>query len=279
LNLSHLADSNYYFYLELLRFIELAAAKKNYDFFLPSHPYDAFDTIDDLESRYILTLQSRQVAGVITLALNSTDPRIQALCRSAIPAVFIDCIYQGKHTTYVKSDFVDGARQATTHLLQLGHRRIAFFPGNTMDLTGTERLLGYQQAMAQAGLIIDTGLMRQSGWESKDAYQAAMALLSERRDFTAIVAGSDMMAIGVLRALRKHGLRVPEDISLIGFDDIDLSEDTDPPLTTIRQNKQALSEGAVSRLHQLLKGEEAPTPLIVPTQLIVRASTAPAPNE
>jgi DNA-binding LacI/PurR family transcriptional regulator len=82
-----------------------------------------------------------------------------------------------------------------------------------------------------------------------------------------------MMAFGIMRALRKHGLRVPEDISLIGFDDIDFCEDADPPLTTIRQNSQALSQGIVSRLMQLIAGEEMPSPLVVPTQLIVRAST------
>ncbi|MBA2681172.1 MAG: LacI family DNA-binding transcriptional regulator [Ktedonobacteraceae bacterium] len=277
LNLSHITGTNYYFYLEILRKMEQEAAKENYDFFLPSFSYRTLDAEADAETNYILTLRARQVAGVITLALSSTDPRIQGLCRSSIPAVFFDSIYQGNRATYIKSDYVDGARQATTHLLQLGHRRIAFFPGDPVSITGVERLLGHQQTMAQAGLIIDTNLVRQSNWDSKDAYQAAMVLLSERRDFTAIVAGSDMMAFGILRALRKHNLRVPEDISLIGFDNIDQSEDADPPLTTVQQNKQALSQGAVSLLTRLIKGEETPAPLIIPTQLIVRASTMAPP--
>ena len=273
LNFSHITDTNYYFYLEILRYMEQEAARESYDFFLPSFSYNTSDADTDTETSYVLTLQAKQVAGVITLALPSTDPRIQGLCRSSIPTVFFDSIYQGNRATYVKSNYVDGARQATTHLLQLGHRRIALFPGDPMTITGIERLMGHQQTMAQAGLIIDTNLVRQSGWSSKDAYEEAMVLLSERRDFTAIVAGSDMMASGILRALRKHNLRVPEDISLVGFDGIDQSEETDPPLTTVQQDKQALSRGTVTLLMRLINGEETPAPLIVPTQLIVRAST------
>ncbi|GAC1368643.1 MAG: LacI family DNA-binding transcriptional regulator [Ktedonobacteraceae bacterium] len=278
LNFSQLTSTNYYFYLEILRGMEQEAARANCDFFLPSFPYNMSESGNDPETSYILSLQSRRVAGVITLALLSTDPRIQGLCRSSIPTVFFDSIYQGNRTTYVKSDYVGGARQATTHLLQLGHRRIAFFSGDLVSLTGTERLLGYQQTMAQAGLVIDSNLVRRSGWESRDAYREAMALLNERRDFTAIIAASDMMAFGILRALRKHNLRVPEDISLVGFDGIDQCEDTDPPLTTVQQDKQALSRESIVRLLQLIKGEETPAPLILPTKLIVRASTAPPRN-
>jgi DNA-binding LacI/PurR family transcriptional regulator len=106
-----------------------------------------------------------------------------------------------------------------------------------------------------------------------------MKLLSQRRDFTAIFASSDMMAFGVMQALRAYNIRVPEEMSIVGFDDIRQSEEADPPLTTLRQDKQAISLGAVERLTQLIRGEERPDPLIIPTRLIVRASTAPAPHD
>ncbi|MBO0777457.1 MAG: LacI family DNA-binding transcriptional regulator [Ktedonobacteraceae bacterium] len=279
LNLSQLTMTQCYFYLELLRFIEREVAKEGFDLFLPSHPYDMFDAGGDPGLNYVLALQAKRVEGVLTLALRSDDPRIQGLCRSSIPAVFIDSFFQGEHATYIKSDYMGGAGQAIEHLLRLGHRRIAFFPGDPFTVTGTERLLGHQQAMARAGLVVDPQLVRQTSWEAQDAYQAAMLLLSERRDFTAIVASSDMLATGVLRALRKHHIRVPEQMSVIGFDNIDLSQDTDPPLTTVQQNKQAISEGAVARLLQLIRGEEAPAPLVVSTKLIVRASTSSPPHQ
>jgi DNA-binding LacI/PurR family transcriptional regulator len=151
--------------------------------------------------------------------------------------------------------------------------------GPTTTLAGLERLLGCQQALGQAGIAPDSGLIRQSGWNIDEAYEAACTLLAGRRDFTAIVAGSDFMAIGILRALTEQGLRVPDDVSLIGFDDIDLCQYTAPPLTTIRQDRVAIGHGAVQRLVAMIEGTAEATPLIIPTQLIVRKSTGPAPKE
>jgi DNA-binding LacI/PurR family transcriptional regulator len=279
LNFSRIADTQCYFYLEVLRALEQEVASAGYDLLLPSNPYRTFSSVEDPETNYILALQTKRVKGVITLALRSDDPRIQGLCRSTIPAVFIDSDFQGQHTTFVRSDYMDGARQATEHLLSLGHRRIACFIGDTNGVSGTERLLGFQQTMARAGLIVDPQLVVQPGWETREAYQAAMKLLSQRRDFTAIFASSDMMAFGVMRALRAHNIRVPEEMSVVGFDDIGPSEESDPPLTTLLQDKQAISRGAVERLMQLIQGGQRPEPLIIPTRLIVRASTAPAPHD
>jgi DNA-binding LacI/PurR family transcriptional regulator len=211
--------------------------------------------------------------------LHASEARIRTLIHSSIPTVFIDRMGQGSHASYVKSDNIDGARQATEHLLALGHKRIAFLTGSTIDLAGLERLLGCQQALAQAGIAPDPGLVRQSGWNVDEAYEAARALLAERRDFTAIVAGSDFMAIGILRALSEEGLRVPDDVSLIGFDDIEFCQYTTPPLTTIRQDRVAIGRGAVQRLVAMVEGAEEASPLIVPTQLVVRNSTGPAPKE
>jgi DNA-binding LacI/PurR family transcriptional regulator len=121
--------------------------------------------------------------------------------------------------------------------------------------------------------------VRQSGWNIDDAYEAACALLAERRDFTAIVARSDFMAIGILRALNEQELRVPDDISLIGFDDVEFCQYTAPPLTTIRQDRVEMGRGAVRRLVAMIEGTEEAAPLIIPTQLVVRKSTGPAPKE
>jgi DNA-binding LacI/PurR family transcriptional regulator len=186
---------------------------------------------------------------------------------------------QGSHASYVKSDNIDGARQATEHLLALGHRRIAFLTGQTTDLAGLERLLGCQQALARAGITPDPGLVRQSGWNIDEAYEAARILLAERRDFTAIVAGSDFMALGILRALLEEGLRVPDDVSLVGFDDVELSKYTVPPLTTVQQDRVSMGRGAVQQLVAMIEGTGEASPLILPTRLIIRKSTGPVPKE
>jgi LacI family transcriptional regulator len=271
LPLAHLGQTALYFYLGVVENIEREAISLGYDLLLPSRPRGKSP------ENYVRSLQTRRVAGCIML--HAAASRIQALIHSSIPAVFIDRMGQGSHATYVKSDNIDGARQATEHLLALGHRRIALLTGATMNLSGLERLLGCQQALAQAGIAPDSGLVRQSGWNIDEAYEAAMGLLAERRDFTAIVAGSDIMAIGILRALTEQGLRVPDDISLVGFDDIEFCHYTTPPLTTVRQDRVAMGRGAVQRLIAIVEGTGEVSPLILPTQLVIRKSTGPVPKE
>lgn len=269
LSFSRLGQTAHYFYLGVLENIEREAVARGYDLLLPSRPRG------NTPENYIRSLQTRRVAGVIML--HATESRTQALIHSAIPTVFIDRVSQGGKATFVKSDNVDGSRQATEHLLALGHKRIALVTGQTTDLSGLERLLGYQQALAQAGITPDSGMVRQSGWNVGEAYESARKLLAERRDFTAIVAGSDFMAIGILRALTEQGLRVPEDVSLTGFDDVDFCQYTSPQLTTVRQEREAMGRGAVQRLIAMTEGEGEISPLVLPTQLVVRKSTGPAP--
>ncbi|HXX77453.1 MAG TPA: LacI family DNA-binding transcriptional regulator, partial [Ktedonobacteraceae bacterium] len=268
---AHLGQTSLYFYLGIMENIEREAISMGYDLLLPSRPHGKSP------QNYLRSLQTRRVAGCVML--HATEALIQSLIHSSIPTVFIDSMGQGSHATYVKSDNIDGARQATGHLLALGHRQIAFMTGSIHDLSGLERLLGCQQALAQAGIAPDPGLVRQSGWNVDEAYEAAKVLLAEHRDFTAIVAGSDFMAIGILRALNEHGLCVPADISLIGFDDIEFCQYTNPPLTTMHQDRIAMGRGAVQRLVAMIEETEEVSPLIVPTQLIARQSTGPAPKE
>lgn len=257
------------FYFDVLESIQHEADARGYDLLLPSRIYT------DLPA-YVRGLTTRHVAGALMVALRTTDPRINALVSAAIPTVFVDVVAEGLQATYVTSDNIGGARQATDHLLHLGHRRIATISGYATSLAGTERLLGYQQALAHAGLAVDPGLVRPSGFGMEDAYAATVTLLNERRDVTAIVAASDLMAVGVLRALHERALRVPHDVSLVGFDDIDLCLYVDPPLTTIRQDRAAMGRGAVRCLiDNLIGGVHAITPVVVPTQLVVRGTTGP----
>jgi LacI family transcriptional regulator len=270
--LTQLEPTRHYYHLGLLKNIEAEVAEAGYDLILPSRPHGSS------QNDYIRSLQTRHIAGVLAVCANPADPRIAALVEAPIPTVFIDHMGQGPHATYVKPDYVDGARQVTQHLIRLGHRRIAFLLGRSSILSGAERLLGCQQGLAMSGLAMDPGLLRECGWNTEDAYAAATALLDERRDFTAIVAGSDMMALGVLHALYEHGLRVPGDISVTGFDDIDLCKYVTPPLTTVRLDRQSIGASAVRRLIAMIEGNGDVSPLVVPTQLIVRQSTGPAPS-
>jgi len=269
-SLSTIGQPGYYFYLDVLRHVEHEITDSGYDIVLPSLTRDE-------ASPQGFTWNTRRLAGALMIALPVTDKRVQALRAAHVPTVFIDSIVHDEHMAYIRSDNVDGVRQTTAHLLALGHRRIAILSDHNTALAGLERFLGYHQAFEGAGFAVDPGLVRQSLFNMEDGYAAANALVRERPDVTAIVAASDLMAVGVRRALREHGLRVPEDISLTGFDDIELCPFMDPPLTTVRQDRVAMARGAVRLLLNLIAGTPAPSPLVVPTELVVRASTRPPP--
>ena len=271
--LSQLTKPKHYFYLNVLRSIEAGAAAAGYDLLLPSRPHNA-----DSQS-YIRRLRARRVAGTIMVACPPGDVRIQALVEARMPTVFIDVVASGPCATWVASENAEGAQAVTEHLISLGHRRIARITGTETDPSGGERLRGIRAALAAAGIPEDPGLARRSDWSTEGAYQAAKDLMDRRPDLTAIVAESDMMAIGVLRALHEYGLRVPDDVSVTGFDDVDLSAYTLPPLTTIRQDTEAMGAAAVHAALELIErgptDPAAPGPVRLPTELVVRGSTAP----
>ncbi|WP_309115209.1 LacI family DNA-binding transcriptional regulator [Saccharothrix sp.] len=264
--LSQLTRPQYHFHLDVLRHIEGALAKAGYDLLLPSRPTDASS------DGYVRLLRARRVAGTIMVACPPGDLRIQALVESRLPTVFIDTVGQGPNATYVTSDNVEGARQITEHLLELGHRRIARITGTETDPSGHDRLTGIRAALATRGIPDDPGLARTSDWSTEGAYREMRDLLAARRDFTAVIAESDMMAIGILRALHEQGLRVPEDVSVTGFDDIDLCAFTEPPLTTVRQDAEAMGTSAVRALLGIIDGTTAP-PIVLPTEVVARQST------
>jgi LacI family transcriptional regulator len=269
--LSGLAETSNYFYLNVLREIERHATTAGYDLLLPSGPDGKGG------ASYARSLRARRVAGVITAGCTLDDPRIPALVEAEIPTVFVDARGSGPRATSLASDNVAGAREATSHLIGLGHERIAVVAGPELDLTGVNRMTGVRDALGRSGLVEDPGLVRRFGWSAEDGYNATVSLLEAKASFTAVVAHSDMLAIGVLRALHERRVRVPEDVSVTGFDDIALSTYTYPPLTTVRQDVAAMAAGAMETLLKLIEGTDSPVePITVPTQLVVRQSTAPA---
>jgi LacI family transcriptional regulator len=266
---SKLVEPPCYFYLGILAAVEREVVTAEYDLLFPSRPLKRIST-------YVQSLKKRKVAGVIMIAPQTSDERIQVLLDADLPTVFLDAYGQKPHTTYVTADNISGCREAVEHLCQLGHRRIALLTGTLTHLGGTERLLGCQRAMAQAGLALDPDLIRQADWDVEEAYRSTLSLLDEHPDITAIIAASDPMAMGALRALHERGLNVPRDISLIGFDDANFSAYLPPPLTTVRPDRDSMGKSAVQALLSLIAGERNIPPIIVPTRLIVRASTGPA---
>jgi len=220
----------------------------------------------------------RQVDGLLVLNAR-TDYRyrhLTPLIEQGLALVYVGSTSGGEKVSYVRCDDLDGGRQATRHLIDLGHTAIATITGPRDEECVQDRLDGYLQAMAEAGLERDSLPAVTGDWSAESGYEATRKLLNVGRPITAIFAQNDLMAIGAIRALREAGYQVPADISVIGFDDIPLISFIDPPLTTIRQPMEELGRRAAQLLVQRIDSpDRPPEQALIRAQLIERASCAP----
>ena len=165
----------------------------------------------------------------------------------------------------------------TRHIAELGHRRIAYVTGPEGNVLERERFAGFREGLAAAGLAFDPSLVHPGDY-SLEAGARIGAALAERPDPTAVFSSNDAMAIGLMRALIERGVRVPGDVSVAGFDDIEYAAVAEPALTTIRQPRRELGRAGAAILLDLLAGRPAPARTRLDTELVVRASTAPPPG-
>ncbi|MFE6996640.1 LacI family DNA-binding transcriptional regulator [Microbacterium sp. NPDC057659] len=219
---------------------------------------------------------ARGTDGLVSfVAVPSEDAR-NDLADSGVPLVVVDPLHRAPDgTTSISATNFQGAFDATSHLLSLGHRRVAAITGPLHQDNAIARFAGFQAAMLQAGQQVDPALVDRSGYGITNGYDATRAMLDGGTRPTAIFAASDDSALGAIRAIREHGLHVPEDISVIGFDDLPHSQWTDPPLTTIRQPLAQMGDVAVELLLRLRAGLAVAPHTELSTSLVVRSSTAP----
>jgi DNA-binding LacI/PurR family transcriptional regulator len=174
----------------------------------------------------------------------------------------------------VEIEELTASHSATQHLLQLGHKRIAYFTGPPVTPWAHDRFEGYRRALREAGLEVDDKLVFQAGSTIEDGTNAALQMLNEGCDATAVQAVSDLVAIGCANALLSQGLKIPEDVSVVGFGNILTAEYFRVPLTTIRQPKHRLGTAAMDTMMSLIRGEKVSSKRL-PAELINRKSTAP----
>ncbi|MFE6764953.1 LacI family DNA-binding transcriptional regulator [Streptomyces sp. NPDC057689] len=215
-------------------------------------------------------VRSRVVDGVMLMALHEGDPLARIAKESRLPVVFGGRPVDFEPRWYVDIDNVGGARDATNHLLARGRTKVATICGPLDTEVGASRHRGYREAMMLAGL---TPLPPEEGDFSEADGAAAMArLLEAHPDLDGVFAANDNMAAGALRALRAAGRPVPEDVAVVGFDDLAVARIADPALTTIRQPIRDLGREMARMLVALIAGRTA-SPLILPTSLVKRSST------
>jgi LacI family transcriptional regulator len=220
-------------------------------------------------------MYSGLVDGVIVSSMLLNDSLVQALADGNLPFMLIGRHPTDSRVSYVDSDNVGGAREAVTHLLRLGRTRVATITGPQNMIAGADRLAGYLAALRDRAMLSEPNLIVEGDFTEAGGYRAMQQLIPRRPD--AVFTASDIMAIGALRALRDAGLRVPEDVALVGFDDLPQSARADPPLTTVRQPTYRLGSTTVDSLLDLIDHPDSSVRRIVlPTELVVRASCGSA---
>lgn len=260
--------TTYYGPAQMVHSIEHALKQRGYGFVFAS-----LESVGLRAVRHALRdLERHRVAGLIlvTPLLKVRPQDVQALCQS-LPFVMID-LYKGATLPSVSFDQAHGSALATKHLLDLGHRHICEISGPLAWSGAFERHEAWRATLQQANVA--PGLSVEGDWTAKGGYQAARKLL--KHTFTALVVGNDQMALGAMAALREQGRRVPEDVSVVGFDDIPEARYFQPPLSTLRQDFGVLGRESAAYIVGLIeKGEAVSDQILIGPELVVRSSTAP----
>jgi len=275
---SHLISLLYDDYRESISYqsftFEVIAGIRNY---FGNTPYDLIMVPRNVKSKNRESLKnicySRGVDGLFVVGIRTDDPYIDELKEDFIPAVVIDYPLTGKRISYVESDNKKGCKLAIDYLVSKGHRNIAFINGHNLAAVSSIRLNGYKTALEKNGIPFDPGLTIDSDYTEKGGFRAAKRLLEGKRTFSAVFAASDLMAVGTIKALKENNYRVPEDIAVIGFDDVFFAEYSHPGLTTVRQHKFEMGYEGAKLLHRIIERQDyVPKRKRIDVELIIRDS-------
>ena len=262
-----------YWFAQVVTGAEAEAHKHGYFFMLGNTECNPQD-----EPKYLRMLTERHVEGILFVRANcpSDMDHLRKLQQSGIPVVSTGFYLPNSEFSFIEVDNLDGGRKATQHLISMDHRQIAMITGPSDLNSVIERARGYHQALQSAGISPNPGLIIQGqSWWHRSGYDAMKDLLSRKLPFTAVFAHNDRLAKGAISALNEAGLKVPQDVSIIGYDDIPEAEFSDPPLTTIRQPMQEVGKAAASLLIKLVEDPNAtPQQMLFNTELVSRSSCA-----
>lgn len=255
------------FYGEILLGIEYGLAGSGYHVLFASGHWQT-----EAELAALDLLSGRRVDALIVLAGVIPDVDLRRVAAD-MPLVVIGRIVAGIEDRCLRVDDEQAAYEATRYLIELGHRRIAHVAGPHLHQDALDRRAGYTRALREAGLAAEPQLVVEGDYTEQSGLLAIEALISRATTFSAIFAGNDQMAYGARLALYRHGIRVPDDVSLIGFDDQPASAYTTPPLTTVRQPTHRMGQAAAEALLRMLASEPANLATCV-TELVRRESAA-----
>jgi LacI family transcriptional regulator len=261
-------DLSSQFYAKIISGIEEELVRHKYYFQFNSLEKENFDLAK-------INLDFSSLAGVIMVGVRHDD-FVLKLRHLEVPMILIDYYIPTEDIPSVLIDNSDGILKACKHLASLGHRRVGFLSGEEVETSARERLFGFEQAVTTYGLAADPELrVRDCRSRIDEGFRGMTVLLGLKEVPTAVVAYNDLIAVGAMDAIKHAGLRVPDNVSVVGFDDINVAAEVNPPLTTVHVHKKTMGSIAVQRLVQIIKKKEMrPEKILVATDLVVRGSTA-----
>jgi LacI family transcriptional regulator len=261
-------DNRNPFYAEVLNGMEEAVRGKNYHIILTNTQRDY-----NKEEEAINLLLAKRVDGLLIDPVQDRDNDINSLVEANIPFVVVGRDFENIEVDAVYNDEVKGGFLATEYLIKKGHKRIALIDGFLYKSPAKGRLEGYKKALKEYGIPLDDALVSAGDIDLKDGYERTKQLFEKELNFNAIFAYNDMMAFGAMQAIKEKGLRIPEDIGLVGYDDIPFSSLTSPPLTTIRLKKQDLGIECVKLLLSRINNKRKKTKKIMLDVELIKRKT------
>jgi len=269
-NTPHNAFSHPYF-VQLLEGISEVLVENNFHLLLSVSP-----TETDESASYDKILRKRRADGIILWPAPVKDHNIGRIIESGLPLVYLSNWHHDEVYTVARDDY-GGAYLAAKHLLKSGRKRIVHLTGPRAYQVSLDRLAGYEQALKDCGVLFDPGLVLEGFFKMEGGYQAVSRLLAAGNRFDAVFAANDAMAIGAMKRLQEAGIRIPDDVAVVGCDNIEMAGLTTPPLTTVHHPMREIGRLSALKLISILSGEPvAEKQTVVPSELIVRASCGAA---
>lgn len=259
------------FFPELIQGFEEIATEHGYEILIGSTNYDT-----KRMGQSIRRMIERKVEGVAIMTFGVEEPLLEQLAQRNIPMVFVDVGPERPGVSLLKVDYHQGIRQGVQHLAALGHRKIAFIAGPARLHSAKSRLMAFNKSLKECGIAPNREWVKEGDHTMEGGARAMEQLLEGKELPTAVMCSNDMTAIGVMHQLYRAKMSVPDEMSVIGFDNIHIAEVTIPPLTTVRMSRFDLAKAAVSALRAAVEDGEQPAQreYRISTELVVRESTA-----
>ncbi len=235
----------------------------------------ATNTVKQEKLSFRQLCKKKNLSGLVVTGLKVDDPYYHEILDCDIPCAIIDMEVRGKRKCNVTVDNIQASKEAVSYLIGLGHRKIGMINGGKMADVSGQRYSGYVAALVEAGVPLVLDYTRHCDFLEDKSYEQTMDLLKTYPEITALFCASDLMALGALRAIEELGLQAPEDISVVGFDDIPVAKYVYKGVTTVRQSPMRMGIEGGRVVWEMLQGQHVESKLVLPHEFIVRGTTGP----